>query len=121
MAVVNKAKFLMAIARLVAKGSVSFEGKDRPSFEADGKKLFIGGVSFDQEKGELVYSLLDGAGRLLSSRNGNRPLEGLDVRTLSTVSEMVRNYSNLRRQRQRNIVNIESRLRASRKGPQLSF
>lgn len=121
MAVLNKAKFLMLIARLVAKNSVSFEGKDRPSFESDGKKFFVGGVSFDQDKGEMVYSLLDAAGKLVGSRNGSRPLSGLDIKTLSKVSETVRKYFDLHRSRERNLVNIESRLRASRKEPRLSM
>ena len=77
---------------------------------------FRWGVAFDMDLGELTYSVSDSKGEELLSRHGVRPLAQLDVNTLGKVEQSARKYAALRMERQRNIINVESRLSALSKG-----
>ena len=115
MAVINKDKYLGEIASLVRKGSVSFEMEDRPGFMMSGKQLYVSSVSFDTDSGELVYGVSRGDG---APAMAARPLSGLDIRTLGSVTRAVRKAAGLRRGRERDIMNIESRVaEVTRKSP----
>lgn len=115
MAIINKDKYLMEIASLVRKGSYEFEPGDRPAVRMGGRDVFISSVGFDMERGELTYTVSNEAGEILPSAHGERPLSVLDARTLGTVGGTVRRYAELRRERERNQVNIEARLDAVRR------
>ena len=121
MAVIKKDKYLKDIASHVHKGALYFEAKDRPAVQmgrgADGKPLtvYVSSVSFDQESGQLTYKVADSRGEELSSAHGLRPLVGLDINTLSRVSDTARKYAELRSLRERNMVTINARLKAVRK------
>ena len=112
MAILNKEKYLKDIAALVQKNAMDFEAKDRPSLMMDGTKVWIGSVAYDHDSGQFSYTVQDEAGREYASAHGMRPLSGLDVKTLRTVSEVVTRYAGLRRERGRNLVNIDARLGA---------
>ena len=117
MAIVKKEKYLKDIAALVHKGVMDFEGDDRPSLEMGGRKVYVSSVGFSYDLGELTYKVSTREGTELASAHGLRPLSGLDQKTLSAVSDAVRRYAVLRRERERNLVNVESRLRAVAKNP----
>ena len=105
MAIVNKDKYLKDIGALVKKGVMYFEAEDRPQL-----KVFVSSVSFDMDRGDLTYTVTNQKGEILSSAHGVRPLSGLDIQTLASVGKVVRNYAELKSQRERNLVNVESRL-----------
>lgn len=111
MAVINKEKYLREIASFVQKGALEFENGDRPVVEMDGMKVYISRVGFDFDRGEITYDVSDAAGKILPSVHGERPLAALDVRTLASVSGTVKEYAALRSSRERNLVNVESRLK----------
>jgi len=121
MAVIKKDKYLKDIASHLHKGALYFEAKDRPAVQmgrgSDGKPLtvYVSSVSFDQESGQLTYKVADAQGAELPSAHGLRPLVGLDVNTLSRVSDTARKYAELRSLRERNMVTINARLKAVRK------
>lgn len=110
MAIVNKDKYLKDIGALVKKGVMYFEAEDRPQLEMGGRKVFVSSVSFDMDRGDLTYTVTNQKGEILSSAHGVRPLSGLDIQTLASVGKVVRNYAELKSQRERNLVNVESRL-----------
>ena len=111
MAVINKEKYLREIASFVQKGALEFENGDRPVVEMDGMKVYVSRVGFDFDRGEITYDVSDAAGKILPSVHGERPLAALDVRTLASVSGTVKEYAALRSSRERNLVNVESRLK----------
>ena len=111
MAVINKEKYLREIASFVQKGALEFENGDRPVVEMDGMKVYISRVGFDFDRGEITYDVSDAAGKILPAAHGERPLAALDVRTLASVSGTVKEYAALRSSRERNLVNVESRLK----------
>lgn len=116
MAIINKDMYLRDIALLVGKGGLSFDMGHRPGFEVDGRKVFVGSVSFDAERSALTYTLCNEAGKVYPSARGVRELSRLDVSVLSTVRTEAQEAARLRSRRTRNLVNIESRLReASRR------
>lgn len=113
MPVVNKEKYLREIASLVRKGSLEFAPERRPSLEMGGRTVYVKGVSFDIERGELGYEICSEKGDVLSSVNGFRPLARLDQRSLLSVRDASREAFGARVQRGRNLSNIESRVRAA--------
>lgn len=113
MAVIRKDKYIRSIASRVGKGEVVFESADRPALEMGGKRFYIGSVGFDYDSGSLVYSVSDADGRELSSAHGVRPVSALDVKVLSGLDAVVARYADLAMKRDRNLVNVESRLRAA--------
>lgn len=123
MAIINKDKYLKDIASLVHKGVMDFELNDRPALEMGGRRVYVGGVAFDYDLGELTYTVQGREGALLPTEHGVRRLSQLDVRSLAAVSDTVRRYAGLRRERERNLVNVESRLRqlSGPKGPGMSL
>lgn len=90
MAIIRKESFIKDICTRVMRGAVHFSKEDRPVMERGGVRTGIGSVSFDQDLGQMICSLVDGDG--LSA--GIRRLESLDPGTLSAlvtkVSEAVR-------------------------------
>ncbi len=117
MAVIKKDKYLRSIAALVQKDEMVFELQDRPVLEMDGRTFHIGSVGFDYDSGSIAYTVADGAGRTLTSEYGARPLAGLDVRVLSSLERVVSKYAALALNRERNIVNVESRARMAARRP----
>lgn len=115
MAIINKDKYLREIASLVQKGAYHFEPADRPSLMMAGRKVFISSVEFDLDSQELNYTVSNEKGDVLLSALGERRLAGLDMKTLAAVGGKVREYAELRSQRERNQVNIESRLATVRR------
>lgn len=112
MAVTNREKYLKGIASRVRKGALHFEGEDRPRVMMGGHEVFISSVSYDTERCDLVYEVSSKAGKPIASQNGERLLSGLPLDTLAAVDAAVTRYASLRRERERNIVNVESRLKA---------
>lgn len=110
MAIINKDKYLKDIGALVKKGVMYFEADDRPQLEMGGRKVFVSSVSYDMERGDLTYAVSNQKGDILPSAHGVRPLAGLDARTLSAIGKKVHEYAELRSQRERNLINVESRL-----------
>ena len=117
----QKTKLLKEIASYVCKGSFSFDIKDCPVVMSGGQKALISSVSYSPEDERLVFDLSDTSGRLIPSGGKVRSLELLDVSTLSKTADVVRRSSSLRMQREHNIVNIGSRLKAVVKGIGPSF
>lgn len=111
MAVINKDKYLKDIASHVPKRGLYFEGDDRPAVMMRGRQVYISSVAFDPELEQLTYTVANKRGDVFTSEHGERRLSALDVRTLSSVSDTVRRYALLRGQRERNELNIASRLR----------
>ena len=121
MAIVRKEKYLKDIASLVKKGALYFEGDDRPVVSMGGRQVFVSSVAYDMESGEMTYRVSDEAGREYASGHGVRPLSNLDIKTLVNVAESARKYAALHRERERNIVNIEARVRNAGKRSGMSL
>lgn len=115
MAIINKEKHLREIASLVQKGTFEFEPEDRPAIRMGGREVFISSVGYDFDAECLTFNVSNAAGDILPSAYSVRPLAALDVKTLSAVGGKVRQYSSLRVERERNQVNIESRLSTMRR------
>lgn len=113
MAIINKEKYLKNIAFRLGRGSVFFEAEDRPSLMMGGRQVFVSSVGYDFLSGEMTYSVSNQKGEILPSAKGVRRLVELDVKSLSGIDKVVGYYSELRRNRSRNLVNVETRLRQS--------
>lgn len=122
MAIINKEKYLKDIARMVKRGAMYFEAEDRPQIEMGGRQVYIGSVSFDYDRGEMAYKVYNRVGNEIPSAHGVRPLQELDLRTLSSVKEVVANYHRMALERERNISKIFSQVGSlRRRGPQMSL
>ena len=114
MAIINKDKYLKDIASRVKRGAMYFEAEDRPGLDMGGRQVFVSSVAFDLDRGELTYQVSNVRGDVLPSVHGVRNLRELDIKTLSTISGVVRTYQGMQLSRERNLVNIESRVRAKK-------
>lgn len=124
MAIVNKQKYLSGISALVGKGSVHFEEQERPAFEMGGRQVFVTSVSYDYDTCDLTYRVCNSMGMHLPSAHGERPLSQLGVRLLGEIAEKARMKAELRKERSRNLVAVESRARnakASEVGHGITF
>lgn len=108
----KKTNLLKEIASHLGGNAFNFEKEDRPVVVTGGRKAYISSVSYSREDERMVFTLSDGDGRIILPHGKDRPLEALDVGTLSRVGETVNRYAELRVSRQASIVNIESRLNA---------
>lgn len=111
MAFINKDKYLKDIATRVGRGSMFFEAEDRPSLMMGGRQVYVSSVGFDTLSGEMTYTVSNQRGEILPSAKGIRPVRELDIKSLASVDRMVVQYSDLRRERTRNLVNMEARMR----------
>ena len=111
MAIIRKDKYLKDIANRVGRGSMFFEADDRPALLMGGHQVYVSSVGFDTLSGEMTYAVSNLKGEVLPSARGSRRLGELDIRSLASVSEVVSRYSDLRRERTRNLVNVETRMR----------
>lgn len=114
MGILNKDKYLRDIASAIGRGAVHFESGDRPSFMMGGRQVYIHSVSFDSLSGEMTYTVCNAAGKILTSDKGVRRLSELGASQLRELSVKVGDYIGLRRERMKNLVNIESRLKTAR-------
>lgn len=123
MAVLNKEKYLKDIASLVRKGAVYFDEADRPEIDMGGRKVFVSGVSYDQDSGEMAFVVSNSSGVELPSAKGPRALSSLDQRTLVAVRDRVREYAGYKRGRGLDLVNIEAarRIASGRKAAGVSI
>ena len=121
MAIINKDKYLKDIAARIQRGAMYFEAEDRPGLDMGGRKVFVSSVSFDQDRGELAYTVSNSKGEVLPSIHGVRNLRELDIKTLSTVSGVVRRYQDLQLRREQNLTNIESKMNVLRRRTGLGF
>ena len=115
MAIVKKEKFLKDIAMQLGRRTVHFEEEDRPSLMMGGRRVYVAAVGYDFLLGGMAYSVSNARGDILPSSHGVRQLGELDVKSLLAVKMAVDEYSRLRRERTRNLVNIESRMRQTSK------
>lgn len=110
MAIIKKDKFLKDIATRVGRGSMFFEMEDRPSLMMGGRQVYVSSVGYDNLSGEMAFSVSNSKGEVLSSAKGIRRLADMDAKSLSAVSAVVSEYADLRAQRTRNLVNLETRM-----------
>ena len=110
MAIIKKDKYLKDIAQRIGRGSMFFEAEDRPSLMMGGRQVFVSSVGFDLLSGEMTYSVSNSKGEVLPSAKGVRRLGELDVKSLSELGRVVGPYAELRKERTRNLVNLESRM-----------
>lgn len=111
MAIINKNKYLKDIATRIGRGSVFFEVEDRPSLMMGGRQVYVSSVGYDTLLGEMAYTVSNERGDILTSSKGIRPVKELDIKSLVSVSHVVAEYSALRQERTRNLVNMEARMR----------
>ena len=111
MAITNREKYLKGIASLVHKGALHIEAEDRPVVMMGGRKVYISSVAFDTERDDLTYTVSNAKGEVIPSAHGERLLSGLDIGTLSGVEGAVRRYAAFLRDREHNLINVESRLK----------
>ena len=120
MAIINKDKYLKDIASRVQRGAMYFEAEDRPVLDMGGRRVYVSSVAFDLERGELTYEVSNAKGDVLPSVHGVRSLRALDIKSLSAVGSVVKAYQQMQIDRERNLVNIESRVRSQKRGGILS-
>lgn len=111
MAIVKKEKYLKDIAQRIGRGSMFFEAEDRPMFMMGGRQVFVSSVGYDNLSGEMAYIVSNQEGRVLPSAKGVRCLAELDITSLVKVQDVVKTYDGLRKERTRNLVNMETRMR----------
>lgn len=111
MAIINKQKYLRDIYSLVGKGTVHFEESDRPRFEMGGRTVFVTDVSFDYDLCGMAYNICSETGMYLPTSHGVRPISQLDVNVLKDLSEKGVHLTSLKKERTRNLVAVESRVR----------
>lgn len=121
MAIIKKEKYLKDIASRLGNRALYFEKGDRPTVQMGGRQVYVSSVAYDREMGEMTFTVRNDRDELLQSEHGPRPLSQLDINTLSKVGESVRKYAALRLERERNLINVESRLRAVGKGVSLGL
>ena len=100
MAIIRKDKYLKDIANRIGRGSMFFEADDRPALLMGGHQVYVSSVGYDMLSGEMTYAVSNLKGEVLPSARGIRRL-----------GELVSRYSDLRRERTRNLVNVETRMR----------
>ena len=110
MAIIKKDKYLKDIATRIGRGSVYFEEEDRPMLLMGGRQVYVASVGYDFLLGEMAYTVSNDRGDILPSAHGARRLAELDFKTLSKIGETVNEYSALRRERSRNMANIQARV-----------
>lgn len=112
MAIINKEKYLKDIAASVMRGAMLFEKEDRPALNMNGREVFISGVYYDLDRGELAYSVSDARNRILPSVHGVRMLADLDVFTLADVSDTVSMYHDYSMSRARSLETVRSAMKS---------